>query len=162
MQLRTDICQRCNRASFVAPQPRTVTFRTCGRLSPRGHDRERESVTLTIRDGSASVRLTLRETGPAGTQAADDLGVDASVVGAAFSGRNDSVWIGRGEWTDFLAAMRALEGTPTGAEHIRSMSPHEFSLSVMATDRAGHMAGAGFEASRPRRLPNESDRALRQ
>ena len=105
---------------------------------------------MVIRDHRASVEITLREMGAVGTPSEGDLGVDvaasavASTVGGPFSGKNGSVWIGRDDWARFLEDLRAVERNRRGEAGIESMSPGEFSLLIIVTDRAGHLAAEGW------------------
>ncbi len=101
---------------------------------------------MILRDDRTSLEITLRELAPVGTQSEGDLGVDIAVSNGAFTGRNDTVWIGRDEWQGFLRALKELDRTRRGDARVRSMSPDELELVVLATDRAGHMAAEGWLA----------------
>lgn len=105
---------------------------------------------MVIRDGTSSIEMTLREVGAIGTPAVGDVGIAvaataaATVVGGPFGGRNDSVWIGRDVWISFLKDLRELARTRRGEAQVLAMSPAEFQLTILATDRAGHMAADGW------------------
>jgi hypothetical protein len=99
---------------------------------------------MIVRDDRTSLEITLRELAPVGTQSEGDLGVNVAVSNGAFAGRNDTVWIGRDDWQGFLGALKELDRTRRGDARVRSMSPDELELVVLATDRAGHMAAEGW------------------
>jgi hypothetical protein len=109
---------------------------------------------MKIRDHTASFEIALREMGPVGTPSEGDFGVDvaasaaATTVGGPFSGSNSTVWIGRDEWARFLEDLRALERNRRGEACIESMSPGEFRLLIIVTDRAGHPAAEGWVGRR--------------
>ena len=106
--------------------------------------------TMIIRDETSSVEIALLEMGLAGTPASGDVRFDvavtasATIPGGPFTGRNDAVWIGRDVWAGFLADLRTLERTRRGVARVSAMSPATFRLTVLATDRAGHMAAEGW------------------
>ncbi len=105
---------------------------------------------MIIRDETSSVEITLREVGAQGTPGAGDLGLDvaacaaATVVGGPFSGRNNTVWVGQDVWARFLKDLREFERTRAGGVQLRAMSPARFCLTILATDRAGHVAAEGW------------------
>jgi hypothetical protein len=105
---------------------------------------------MIIRDETSSVEITLREVGARETPGSGDLRLDvaattaATVVGGPFSGRNNTVWVERDAWARFLEELRELERTRGGEVHLRAMSPAEFQLTILATDRAGHLAAEGW------------------
>ena len=98
----------------------------------------------------SSVEITPREMGVVGTPSSGDLGIGvaattaATVVGGPFAGRNDTVWVGREPWSRFLDALRELDRTRCGEARVSAMSPAEFQLSILTTDRAGHVAAEGW------------------
>src|SRR5918992_2348958 len=99
---------------------------------------------MILRSGAVALEITLRERGPEGTPSAGDLGLNVHVGGGEFSGRNDTVWIGRDDWADFVAGLDALERTRQGKASVKAMNPEEFELEVLSVDRAGHMAAEGW------------------
>lgn len=112
------------------------------------------TMNMVIRDQTASIEIALREMGPAGTPAQGDLGVNvaastaATSVGGPFAGKNESVWIGRDDWARFLEDLRAVEHGRRGEASVESMSPGEFRLLIIVTDRAGHLAAEGWVGRR--------------
>lgn len=109
---------------------------------------------MVISDATASVEISLREMGPVGAPGEGDLGIDvaatagATSVGGPFAGRNGSVWIRGDDWGRFLQALRELERTRRGEAGVEAMSPGEFRLVVIVTDRAGHVAAEGWVGRR--------------
>jgi hypothetical protein len=109
---------------------------------------------MVIHDKMASVEIALREVGPVGTPAEGDLGLDvaataaATTVGGPFSGRNDSVWVGRNDWALFLEDLRAVERHRRGQASIEAMSPGEFRLLIFIAGHAGHLAAEGWVGRR--------------
>jgi hypothetical protein len=105
---------------------------------------------MVIGDGTSSIEITLREMGAMGTPASGDFGIDvrattgATIVGGPFTGRNDTVWIGRDEWNQFLTLVRELDRTRHGEARVTAMSPAEFTLRLVVTDHAGHLAAVGW------------------
>ena len=99
---------------------------------------------MVIRDASTSITVALRESGPAGTPAEGDLGINVSVDGQAFGGHNDTVWIGRDDWAAFLRNLRELERTRRGEAHVKAMSPEEFQLAVFASGKSGRLVAEGW------------------
>jgi hypothetical protein len=99
---------------------------------------------MVLRDGLTSVTVTLREPGPPGTPSEGDLGIDVSVDGRSFSGRNDTVWVAKNDWARFLQDMRDLERTRRGQAHIKAMSPEEFQLAVFAKGQGGRLVAEGW------------------
>ena len=92
---------------------------------------------MIIRDGGQSLEITTREMGPPGTPAEGDLGLNVRVVCAAFSVRNESVWIQRSDWKQFVEDLAQLERTRRDQAVLTAMSPNEFQLELFAADRPG-------------------------
>jgi hypothetical protein len=99
---------------------------------------------VVIKDGLTSVTVLLREPGPARTPAEGDLGINVSVDGESFRGRNTTVWIGRADWAAFLQNLRNLERSRQGQAQVEGMSPGEFQLAVFATGKSGRIVAEGW------------------
>jgi hypothetical protein len=99
---------------------------------------------MILRDRSSTLEIALRETGPPGTPSAGDFGVNVSVSSGKFSGRADTIWLGRDDWARFVADLVDLERTRSGEAVVSAMSPEEFQLTITSVDRAGHVIAEGW------------------
>jgi hypothetical protein len=99
---------------------------------------------MVLRDALTSITVVLRESGPVGTPAEADLGINVSVDGQAFGGHNDKVWIGRDDWAAFLQNLRELERTRRGEARVKGMSPEEFQLAVFPSGNSGRLVAEGW------------------
>jgi hypothetical protein len=94
--------------------------------------------TLRLADPHDFVELQVLERGTVG-----DLRLRVTVRSDGFSGEYDEVWVARQDWLAFADSLRTLERSRTGVASVASMSPGEFSLSLEAVNRAGHVAAHG-------------------
>src|SRR5829696_1218688 len=102
------------------------------------------SEPIRLGDASDFVEIKVLERGTLQGRNDGDLRLGVSVRSGTFSGSYEQVWVGRDEWSAFVAALARLELQRSGQASLRSMSPDEFELHIRVVDRAGHPVAHGF------------------
>ena len=98
--------------------------------------------SLTIRDCANLIELACIERIAENLPCAGDLHISVTVNSNGFTGLGET-WIASPEFSQFLTALRSLEETRDGHAVVESISPGEFRLEFLSTDKFGHMAVSG-------------------
>ncbi len=97
---------------------------------------------MVIREGSDTIEIVATERVPEHLPSAGDTRLAITVQSRGFAGEGWA-WVAAPVLLAFVDQLRQVEAHRQGGAEVVSISPGEFALRVVATDRAGHMAVAG-------------------
>jgi hypothetical protein len=97
---------------------------------------------MVTREATNSVEIVATERVPDHLPSAGDVRLAISVQSQGFVGVG-SGWVEAPRLREFIAQLRELEAQRKGSAEMESISPVQFWLRMLATDRAGHVTLAG-------------------